>query len=101
MKLLTKELIEKFPSIGANDNKKIEEIEIIAKFFDPTGVFIWYPTEFDGEDIFFGFVRGLFNEFGSFSLGELEHLKGSYGLGIERDLNFGKHTLAEVIEKRL
>jgi len=46
-------------------------------------------------------VHGDFPELGYFSLSELQSVKGPLGLGIERDKFFGKHTLAEVTEKRL
>jgi hypothetical protein len=102
MKLLTKELEKEFPPLYANENKKPEEIKIIAKFFDPTGSWTWYATEFDPETRnFFGFVRGFENELGYFNLNELQSVKGRFGLGIERDLYFGDHTLAEVMEKGL
>lgn len=101
MKLLTKELREKFPKLNETENKKPEEIKVIAKFFDPTGSWTWYATEFDGMDTFFGFVWGFENELSYFSLSELENTKGRLGLGIERDKFFGEHTLAEVMEKRL
>jgi len=101
MKLLTEELKKKFPKLGANAGKDPEEIEVIAKFFDPTSSWTWYAIEFDGKDTFFGFVRGFENELGYFSLKELESIKGPFGLGIERDLYFGKHTLAEVMKKKL
>ena len=101
MKLLTEEIKNKFPKLYANENKKPEDILIICKFFNPTGSWTWYATEFDGEDKFFGFVRGFENELGYFSLRELQNVKGHFGLGIERDLYFGKHTLAEVMGKRL
>lgn len=101
MMLLTKELRRKLPSIYANKEKKAEDVQVIVKFFDPTGYWTWYATEFDGEDSFFGYVRGFENELGYFSLSELESVKGRFGLGIERDLHFGKHTLKEVMEKQL
>ena len=101
MKLLTEELRKKFPSLGSTDAKKPEEIEIVTKFFNPTGSWTWYATEFDGKDTFFGFVRGFEDELGYFSLKELEGVKVGFGLGIERDLYFGEHTLAEVMEKRV
>lgn len=101
MELLTQELRAKFPPLRATEGKKPEDIEIIAKFFNPTGNFIWYPIEFDRKDIFFGYVRGFENELGYFSLKELESVKGPFRLGIERDLYFGKHTLAEVMKERL
>lgn len=104
MKLLTKELEKRFPKLNATENKKPEEIEIIAKFFDPCSNWTWYPIEgqYEGSDfIFFGFVRGFENELGNFSLKELESIKNRLGLGIERDLHFGKHTLEECMKERI
>ena len=110
MKLLTKELREKFPKHRETDEKNNGDIPVIAKFFTPWTDWTWYAVE--GEPIldedgteedyhFFGFVRGLENELGYFSLNELESLKGPFGLRIERDLHFGEHTLAEVMERQL
>lgn len=101
MKLLTKALRKKLPALGETDNKDPKEVKVIVKFFDPTGSWTWYATEFDGKDTFFGFVRGFDNELGYFSLSELESVKGKFGLGIERDLHFGKHSLKEVMEEAL
>ena len=101
MELLTKELRNNFPPLYANEDKNPEEVKIIAKYFDPTGSWTWYATEFDQKDTFFGFVRGHENELGYFSLRELESVKLPFGLTIERDLYFGKHTLAEVMKERL
>jgi len=102
MMLLTKELRGKLPPLYANEKKKPEETPVIVKFFDPCGSYTWYATEFDGKDTFFGFVRGHDNELGYFSLGELQAYKGKqFGLGIERDMYFGKHTLAEVTAEQL
>ena len=104
MKLMTKELYEKMPKLGATSNKKTEEIPIICKFFNPVGSWTWYVMEGqpEGDDfIFYGFVRGFENEFGTFSLKELESVKGSLGLGIERDLHFKEHMLSEAVEKQL
>ena len=110
MKLLTEEIRKKLPAFYSGEDKKAEEIPVIVKFFDPTGSWTWYATE--GEPVldkneeeidyhFFGFVRGFENELGYFSLKELESVKVSFGLGIERDLYFGNHTLADVMEKQL
>ena len=101
MKLLTAELRKVFPNLGEKDGKNPEEVQIIVKFFDPAGSWTWYATEFDGKDTFFGYVRGEENEFGYFSLSELESIKRPFGLGIERDLHFGKHMLAEAMKERL
>lgn len=98
MKLLTKELREKFPRLEKTGEKDPNEVEVIAKFFCPWNNWAWFATEFDGKDTFFGFVKGFENELGTFSLKELQSIKGPWELGIERDLYFGKHTLAEVMK---
>jgi hypothetical protein len=58
------------------------------KFFTPDSGWTWYPTEFDGEDLFFGLVAGLEVELGYFSWAELEAVRGPLGQPIERDLYF-------------
>ena len=101
MKLVTKELQAKFPNLYANEEKQASKVKVIAKFFTPWGRWTWYPTEFDGDDTFFGFVRGQDNELGYFSLSELEGVTGPGGLRIERDRYFANHTLADVMERQL
>lgn len=95
----------KLPKLYTNEKKKPEEVEIICKFFDPTGSWTWYVTEGEkrgGEDyLFFGFVRGFENEHGYFCLSELREVKGRMGLGIEMDLHFGKHMLSEAIARSI
>ena len=95
MKLLTKEIEDKFKSIGSQEN--LDDPVIVAKFFDPTGSWTWYATEYNPEDkIFFGLVHGHEKEWGYFSLEELESFKGLLGLGIERDLHFGYKNVSAV-----
>lgn len=102
MKLLTPKLEKKFPPLGATDDKDPRRVKIIAKFFDPCSQWTWYVTEYDPvRRVFFGLVRGIVCELGYFSLDELQEVKGALGLGLERDLHFGKHTLAEVMEKAI
>ena len=88
MKLLTKEIEERFKKIGSQEN--IKDPQIVVKFFDPTGSWTWFATEYDQDTTtFFGLVDGHYKEFGDFSLEELESVKGAFGLGIERDRYFG------------
>ena len=88
MQLLTKEIETKFKKIGSQE--KIEDPQIIAKFFDPVGSWTWYATEYDQDTkTFFGLVHGWDKELGYFSLEELESVKGPLGLGIERDIHYG------------
>lgn len=96
MKLLTKELREKFPNIYETEAVPTEEKVVIAKFFHPWGSWTWYATEFDGDDTFFGLVDGFELEWGYFSLSELQSVRGPLGLGIERDLHFGQPKVKDV-----
>jgi len=99
MKLLTKGLLERFAKVGRQE--ETADPIVVAKFFNPTGAGTWYATEYDPEEkIFFGYVSifGDWNdEWGSFSLEELESYQGKFGLGIERDINFGERKISEVV----
>lgn len=101
MKLMTKELERRFAQVGSQEH--VEDPLIIAKFFNPAGAGTWYATEYDPETrIFFGYVSifGDWNdEWGDFSLDELESYRGPFGLGIERDLYFGEQRASLVIKK--
>jgi len=101
MKLLTEELIQAFKKIGRQENKK--DPIVIAKFFNPMGQGTWFATEYNSKSkIFFGYVSifGDHNdEWGSFSLEELESLKLPFGLGIERDKYFQQENISKVIPK--
>jgi hypothetical protein len=94
MKLLTQELLQKFPKLKETEME--ENPEIIAKFFAPWTNWTWYATEFDGEDLFFGLVDGFEKELGYFRLSELKAIKGPFGLRIERDLHFEDKRLNDV-----
>ncbi len=100
MKLLTKELVARFNKVGSQE--EIKDPVVIAKFFNPTGGGTWYATEYDPESkIFFGYVSifGDWNdEWGSFSLVELENYRGRLGLGIERDIYFISKPFSQISE---
>ena len=90
MKLITSSLIKQFRQIW-NQSNEADPI-IICKFFNPTGSGTWYASEYDEDNrIFFGYVSifGDWNdEWGYFSLDELESFRWMWSLGIERDLSF-------------
>jgi hypothetical protein len=98
MELLTKELLRTFKEVGSQEH--IKDPVVIAKFFNPTGAGTWYATEYDPQDrLFFGFVSifGDWNdEWGYFSLDELQSYRGKFGLGIERDLYFQSRPFSEI-----
>ena len=99
MKLLTKTLEKRFAQIGSQEDEK--DPLVIARFFNPCGAGTWYATEYDPErKVFFGYVSifGDHNdEWGTFSLEELESYKGPLGLGIERDRYFVEKPASEAI----
>lgn len=91
---MTEELRKKLPRLY--ETERAEDPMVICKFFTPWSNWTWYATEFDGEDIFFGWVVGQDQELGYFSLKELESAKGPFQLGIERDLYFDPTLLSKV-----
>ena len=101
MKLLTKKLEKRFAQVGRQEH--IKDPLVMAKFFNPTGAGNWFATEYDPEErIFFGYVSifGDWNdEWGYFSLAELQSYRGKFGLGIERDLYFEELKASQVIKQ--
>jgi hypothetical protein len=86
MKLITETLKQRFKEVDRQDENPL----VVAKFFDPASSATWYATEYDAEtNICFGYVTGLaYDEWGSFSITEMEAIKRPFGLTIERDLHF-------------
>jgi len=98
MKLITKELEARFAKVGRQDKK---DPIAICKFFNPIGRGYWFATEYDPKDkIFYGYVSifGDWNdEWGDFSLTELEAQKLPMGMSIERDMYFKETPMSEII----
>jgi hypothetical protein len=94
MKMMTKEIESRFQKLGRQDHS---EAVVVAKFFCPWNGWTWYATEFDAENReFFGLVVGHESELGSFSLDELEAVRGPMGLRIERDLHWVETPMSAV-----
>ena len=96
MKLLTEELKKQLPHLASTDGEPNKTA--VCKFFDPCGSWTWYVVEGelleDGDWLFFGLVDGFEKEWGYFSLGELQNVRGPLGLGIERDIYFQPKTVS-------
>jgi len=95
MDLLSGEIRAALPPLYATEKLGKEAIAVV-KYFTPDVNWTWYATEFDGEDTFFGLVKGLDTELGYFSLSELESVRGSLGLPVERDLYFMSTPLKDI-----
>jgi hypothetical protein len=90
MKLLTQEVLLELPPLGANDS---EDPMVWLKFFTPDAQWTWYATEGEyepetGDYTFFGYVVGIYPEWGGFRLSELRKVRGQLGLPVERDRHF-------------
>ena len=101
MTLMTKELEKRFAQVGRQEN--VKDRLIIVKFFNPAGAGTWYATEYDPKSrTFFGYVS-IFadhnDEWGYYSLDDLQGFKGRFGLGIERDLYFTEKPASQAITK--
>ena len=93
--LMPEALRAQLPGLYATE--KSPDPTVWAKYFTPDSSWTWYVTEFDPTDkLCFGFVVGLDQELGYFSLSELEEVRGPMGLRIERDLSFTPTPLTQV-----
>ncbi len=100
MQLLSDELRQEFAKIGSQENEK--NPIVVAKFFNPAGAGTWYAVQYEEANrCFFGFVSihgDHCDEWGYFSLDELESYRGPFGLGIERDLYFTPKRASKIPE---
>ena len=98
-KLMTRELGEKIPALGANED--VEDYDSVLapiKLFSPYNGWRWYVTEWEAETgLCFGLVEGFETELGYFSLDELAEATVFGGVpAIERDLHWKPTTLGEI-----
>lgn len=96
MSLISKDLINKLniPKLYETEEQN-DPISFVKLFLDG---WTWYITEIsiDG-DIAFGYVISPFeSELGYFSLNEIQSIKGSLGIGVERDLSFKPTKLSQI-----
>lgn len=96
MDLLTPEIKQALPDLYTTEDTPTDQKEIVCKFFNPMGAGTWYVVEgsedADGDWTFFGLVELHEKEWGYFKLSELEGLKLPFGMGIERDIFWGKES---------
>ena len=94
-KLIPPKLLSSIPNLYETENQK-NPIAYV-KLFTPDSNWTWYIMEI-GEDknTCYGYVQGLESELGYFTLEEIESIRGSLGLGVERDLLFQPTLLSEI-----
>lgn len=100
MKLLTKAIEEKLVKAWKAPVNVQDDPEIVVHYFNPSGAGDWYVIDGlklrDGDWKFYGLVNLQEKELGYFTLSELASVKcPPFGLGIERDMYFGKKKLSD------
>lgn len=99
-KLIPQTLLSDIPDLYETEGQLNPICHI--KLFTPDSCFTWFVIELSKSDLntCYGYVQGLENELGYFSLDELESTYGPLGLAIERDYAF-KPTLFSNIKGEL
>jgi hypothetical protein len=93
--LLSKEMLVNIPKLYETEDIKDPWCHI--KLFTPDSNFTWYIIEVSiDENICYGYVKGLENELGYFTLDEIADIRGSLGLGVEIDSTFKPKRLSEI-----
>ncbi len=98
MELLTQELRKILPPLYSQENNR--DPTAYVRLFTPDSNWTWYATEGseeEGDFIFFGYVFGFEEEWGYFSLSELQAARGPRGLPVERDLYFNPTPISELM----
>lgn len=94
MELIPKEIKEQIPKLYETE-EQTDPIVYVKLFIDG---WTWYITELSiDDDICFGYVVSPFgSELGYFSLKEIQEVKGSLGIAVERDLHFKPIPLSAI-----
>jgi hypothetical protein len=87
-RLISRTLLSDIPDLYETEGQANPLCHI--KLFTPDANFTWYIIELSKNDMntCYGYVQGLENELGYFTLEELEAIHGPLGLAVERDLSF-------------
>jgi hypothetical protein len=95
MELISKEILKNIPNLY--ETQDLEDPLCHIKLFTPDANFTWYIIEVSiDENLCYGYVKGLENELGYFSLDEIVDIRGSLGLKVEIDSSFTPRLLSKV-----
>ncbi|MCC7572220.1 MAG: DUF2958 domain-containing protein [Candidatus Methanofastidiosum sp.] len=97
--LIPVEMEEYIPPIAEVSFLPAEKMMLWVKLFSPVSNWTWYVAAYDPENrVAFGYVEGFENEWGDFSIEELETTSLAFGLKIERDLLFTPKLFSKLKE---
>ncbi len=96
--LISEEIKKLIPPLYATEEQSDPTVYVKLFLDDWT----WYITELSiDENLAFGYVTSPFgSELGYFSLDEIQCIEGSFGIGVERDLQFKACKLSTIINKK-
>ena len=94
--LIAKEIRDTLPDLYASEDTSDPLCQV--KLFTPDANWTWYIIELSKEDssTCYDYVQGLEDELGYFSLEEIENVRGSLGLPVERDSFFEPIQLSKI-----
>jgi hypothetical protein len=93
--LIPTSIIGAIPGMGYTVNEPL--VTAYLKWFTPDADWTWYVTELDRDKgICYGVVVGLETEWGTFSIQEVQQVRGSLRLPVERDLSFEPTPVSEL-----
>ncbi len=97
--LIPESVLKTIPPLYSQENKNGDAIAYV-KLFTPDSHFTWYILEIDDDNnLCFGYVVADFNEYGYFTLLELESLRGPLNMRVERDIYFNPTRIADIIKE--
>src|SRR5438132_12993699 len=99
-KMFSDELLPKLPPLGSQEG--LSDPVVHMKFFTRDAEWAWYVTEgspTDEDFMFFGFVFGIEQEWGYFSLSDLADLCGPWGFPVLRDFRFEPDAFCKVMAR--
>lgn len=100
MNLLPDGLAKTLPAYGAQEHVPLDDHKFYVCYFSIASDWHWYACEYDpATKTFFGYVRGTENEWGDFSLTEMESCMFHNIHAIERDLHFTPCTFVELLKR--
>jgi len=95
MGLIPQDLLKTLPKLYETEDQNDPLCHI--KLFTPDANFTWYIIEVSiDENLSYGYVKGLEDELGYFSLDEIADIRGSLGLKVEIDSLFKPTLLSKI-----
>ena len=99
MKLITKELEERFAEIGVQSQNS--DPIIVTNFFNKTRQLEWYVTEYNHKNqTCCCYLKGFTDDWGVFYIPNLESPERAPELTVERDINFKEIRLSELMKEQ-